>query len=291
MDSQTTRGAAMQVRQQSSTFVDILSFIALAAGLGLAAGVVLGTLALLLAVPAHGAEPREGTLLLKGREDALVAPHVSTDVVFKVTGSVARARVVQTFRNPREEWVEGVYVFPLPERAAVDGLRMKVGERVVEGEIQERRAAEQVYKAARASGQRAVLFDQERPNIFTTRIANIGPREGIVVELDYQQTLRYDGNRFSLRFPMVVGPRYIPPGTLQVEHAERISPPVLHPAGDYDRAVPVSIRVELDAGLPIKQLDSPYHRISVQSPSASQRIVTLEDGMAQSTRGRDTRSV
>jgi Ca-activated chloride channel homolog len=192
----------MQLRQQSSTFVDILSFIALAAGLGLAAGIVLGTLALLLAVPAHGAEPREGTLLLKGREDALVAPHVSTDVVFKVTGSVARARVVQTFRNPREEWVEGVYVFPLPERAAVDGLRMKVGERVVEGEI------------------------QEHPNIFTTRIANIGPRENIVVELDYQQTLRYDGNRFSLRFPMVVGPRYIPSGTLQVEHAERMSPPV-----------------------------------------------------------------
>ena len=131
---------------------------------------------------------------------AVVAPLVSTDVIIRVAGPVARARVVQTFRNPESDWYEGVYVFPLPENGAVDRLRLRVGERVIEGEIKERGAARVAYGEARAAGQRAALLDQERPNIFTTQVANIGPQEAVVVELEYQQVLRYDGGRFSLRF-------------------------------------------------------------------------------------------
>ena len=51
---------------------------------------------------------------------------------------VVRSRVVQTFKNPDDFWVEGVYVFPLPDNAAVDHMRMRIGERVVEGVIKER---------------------------------------------------------------------------------------------------------------------------------------------------------
>ena len=47
-----------------------------------------------------------------------VAPTVETRVRFDVTGVIARAVVVQRFRNPLDEWIEGVYVFPLPESSA-----------------------------------------------------------------------------------------------------------------------------------------------------------------------------
>ncbi len=153
-----------------------------------------------------------GTLLFrsgKGRS-GLPAPLLDTDVVIRVSGMVARAQVRQTFRNPYNDWHEGIYVFPLPENAAVDRLKMRIGERVVEGVIREREQAKKEYEQARQSGQRAALLEQERPNLFTSSVANIGPREDIVVEIEYQQTLRYDAGRFSLRFPMVVGPRYIP---------------------------------------------------------------------------------
>ena len=280
---------------------DLIACVALAAAIAMAAAVVLVATVLLLAGRAEAApadEAKQGTLLLRtldGRE-APIAPLLSTDVAFRVSGMVARARVVQTFHNASADWVEGVYVFPLPESAAVDRLQLRVGERRIESEIRERGAARRAYEQARTAGQRTALMDQERPNIFTTRVANIGPRELVAVEFEYQQTLRYDNGRYSLRFPMVVGPRYIPgnlrvsateqlgwsPNTDQVPDAARITPPVLRPeAGPIN---PVSIRVELDAGVPIAQLASPYHRVDVRNVSASRRHVELADGAVPANR-------
>jgi Ca-activated chloride channel family protein len=266
--------------------------VALAASIALAVAIVLVATVMLLAGRAQAAQSEPGALLLRNLDgvQARRAPLLSTDVTFRVSGMVARARVVQTFHNPSADWMEGVYVFPLPENAAVDRLQMHVGERRIEGEIRERGAARRVYEQARASGQRSALMDQERPNIFTTRVANIGPRELIAVELEYQQTLRYDGGRYSMRFPMVVAPRYIPgnlkvsataqlggsPNTDQVPDAARITPPVLRPeAGPIN---PVSIRVGLDAGVPIVELASPYHRVDVKNVSPSRRDIELADG-------------
>ena len=87
---------------------------------------------------------------------------------------------------------------------------MKIGERLVEGEVREKEQAKKTYAEAKTQGRRAALLEQERPNIFTSSVANIAPSEEIRVEIEYQQTLRYDQGRYSLRFPMVVGPRYLP---------------------------------------------------------------------------------
>ena len=264
--------------------LDLIGYVFLAAVLGIVAAVALASVALLFASQAEAAEaPRQGALLLRPRDagEALSAPLLSTAVAFHVAGMVARARVVQTFSNPGEGWYEGVYVFPLPEKAAVDHLRLRVGERTIEGEIEERAAAQRVYAAARAQGQRTALLDQERPNIFTARVANIGPRETIVVELEYQETLRYRDGRFSLRFPMVVGPRYIPHGVVD---AARIRPVVLRPREDRAPVNPVSIRVELDPGMPLGELSSPYHRVDVKALGGTRREITLADGSTPAER-------
>ena len=152
----------------------------------------------------------QGTLLFRNAEDFSTAPTLKTVVDFSVTGMIARATVKQFFRNPDATWKEGIYVFPLPEDAAVDHLRMHIGRRIIEGRIRERQQARREYETARKEGKRAGLVEQERPNIFTTSVANIGPHEEITVEIEYQQLVRYDNGSFSLRFPMVVAPRYIP---------------------------------------------------------------------------------
>ncbi|OAI46625.1 hypothetical protein AYO43_05915 [Nitrospira sp. SCGC AG-212-E16] len=242
----------------------------------------------------------EGTLLFKTNQLGRYtpAPILKTDVQIAVTGIIARATVRQEFTNPSEkkgDWLEGVYVFPLPETAAVDHLRMHVGERIIEGHIKERAEAKKVYEKAKQEGKRTSLVEQERPNIFTTSVANIGPGERIIVEIEYQETLRYDQGQFQLRFPMVVGQRYIPgtpviveeqdpkgSGTMldtdRVPDASRITPPVQKP-GQWP-INPVSLSLSLTPGFPVAKVESLYHPIIViPDPDGGYQISLKKDAV------------
>ena len=130
------------------------------------------------------------------------APLVATDFDLVVSGPTARARVTQIFHNPTDGWVEAVYVYPLPEGGAVDTLKMVIGDRIIVGNIDERKKAREAYEQAKSAGQKASLIEQERPNIFTNSVANIGPRETVVVQIEYQEPVRQSGNEFSLRVPL-----------------------------------------------------------------------------------------
>ncbi|HEX3204079.1 MAG TPA: VIT domain-containing protein, partial [Nitrospiraceae bacterium] len=157
----------------------------------------------------------QGSLLFKspvaGRY--VPAPLLNTNVNIAITGTLARTVLTQEFFNPsrvKDDWAEGIYVFPLPDTAAVDHLRMKVGDRTIIGEIRERAEAKRAYEQAKQEGKRTSVVEQERPNVFTVSVANIAPQDRITIEIEYQETVRYNRGEFSLRFPMVVGPRYIP---------------------------------------------------------------------------------
>jgi Ca-activated chloride channel family protein len=217
-------------------------------------------------------------------------PALRTEVRIRVTGLVARAEVTQAFHNPGTQWLEGIYVFPLPEGVAVDALRLHVGERVIEGQLREREEARQTYRQARAAGQKTSLLEQERANVFTTSVANIGPGEEVAVTIQYQELVRYDQGEFRLRFPLVVGPRYIPgtaplagePGTgwgvntAEVPDAERITPPVRHPSeGPIN---PVDLSIDLDPGLRLHRLVSPYHPIVTTPIGGTRQTVALAGG-------------
>ena len=127
-----------------------------------------------------------------------------------MSGPTARARLTQVFHNPTKGWVEGVYVYPLPEGAAVDTMTMVIGERIVVADIKERDEAKAIYEEAKAAGKKAALVEQQRPNIFTNSVANIGPGETVLVRIEYQEPVHQSGGRFSLRLPLVVAPRYSP---------------------------------------------------------------------------------
>ncbi len=162
--------------------------------------------------PVRLEEVRAGALLFKIASPGLYlpAPLLDTDVSIRVTGMTARTTVSQRFRNGTGSCVEGMYVFPLPESSAVDAMRLAVGDRVIEGEIREREEARKVYEQAKSEGRKASLVEQERPNVFTTSVASIGPDEEVKVVIEYQEALRFEGGSFRLRFPLVVAPRYIP---------------------------------------------------------------------------------
>ena len=95
-------------------------------------------------------DARSGSLLLKTEEGYADASRLGIDVDLTVSGPTVRARVTQIFRNPTKDWVEAVYVYPLPSGGAVDTLKMVIGDRVVVGDIKERQQARVIYEQAQA---------------------------------------------------------------------------------------------------------------------------------------------
>ena len=231
-----------------------------------------------------------GALLLQSEQGFVEAPRLDTDVVIDINGTIARTVVTQRFENPGDTWLEGIYVFPLPEQAAVDALRMQIGDRVIEGEIKGRDEAKALYEAAKDAGQKASLVEQERPNIFTNSVANIGPHESVVIRIEYQETVKQDAGVFSLRFPLVVAPRYNPkpngvslvdfggkPPLDPVPDRDRITAPVLDP-DKHAKINPVSIQVTLNAGFALGDIDSAYHEVALKRTGGDTAVLALADG-------------
>ncbi|MFT5181183.1 MAG: Ca-activated chloride channel family protein [Alphaproteobacteria bacterium] len=164
------------------------------------------------ALPATAELPPAAGLFFKSNrtETLFAAATLASDVTIQVTGEVARVSVVQHFRNPSKVWLEGIYVFPLPELSAVDRLTLRIGDREVRGRILEKAEARKVYEEAAAAGKRASLLTSKRPNVFSTAVANIGPGETISVEIEYQDAALYADGVYGYRFPLVVNPRYTP---------------------------------------------------------------------------------
>lgn len=202
--------------------------------------------------------------------------HTRVDVA--VTGFMQAVTVTQQFTNPFNAPVEAIYVFPLPDDAAVHDMTLHAGTRIIRAEIQKRAVARQQYEEAKAQGRRAALLDQERPNIFTQSLANLLPGESVEVTISYVAPLRYDDGVYTLNFPMVVGPRYVPgavlpgesqgtgvtPDTDVVPDASRISPPTARSGRD------VEVNVRIEAGTVIEDLWSVSHRLEVDRPASTQ---------------------
>ena len=246
-------------------------------------------------------EARSGSLLFKTDDGYVDATRLGVDVDLTVSGPTIRARVTQIFRNPTQDWVEATYVYPLPAGGAVDTLKMVVGDRVIVGDIKERQQAKMIYEQARATGRKAALTEQERPNIFTNSVANIGPGETVLVQIEYQEPVHQSGNEFSLRVPMVVAPRYNPAPIVQsvdmradnggwatsssdpVPDRDRITPEVLDPAL-HGPVNPTSITVHLNAGFALGEVKSPFHPVKIDSPNATSRVIRLADGQVPADR-------
>ncbi len=216
------------------------------------------------------------------------AMQMQTDVDYEVTGSIARAKVKQQFKNSSSLWTEGIYVFPLPEKAAVDHFRMVIGERIIEGQIKERITAKKIYENAKSAGKKASLIEQQRPNVFTTSLANIAPGEEITVEFEFQQVLDYKDNSYRLRFPMVVGPRYHPvPNHNSQASIKNLTNPAPDETSVYtetdpinNTSKPVRIHVMLDAGVSLYDLSSSYHGINIiQTSETRYSISTIEKNL------------
>ncbi|VXD12633.1 Von Willebrand factor, type A [Planktothrix paucivesiculata PCC 9631] len=221
-------------------------------------------------IPEQPSDKVLGGLYVQSATQSQVFPLKQTQVKAKISGNISQVEVSQTFENPFKEPLEAIYVFPLPDQAAVDEMVIKIGDRTIKSRIETREGAKEIYQQAKAQGRTTALLEQERDNIFTQSLANIQPGEQISVTIRYIDQLKFEGGNYEFVFPMVVGPRYIPgelvnknqPNTNQVPDADRITPPII----DRETKSPHKIQVdlEIDAGVPIENVRSTSHKIITQ---------------------------
>lgn len=237
------------------------------------------------AVPVDEDSPGCGAMLAKlGKEEKEIPlPLKHTDVKGQISGYIATVEVTQQFHNPYDEKIEAVYVFPLPQNAAINEFIMTIGERRIRGIIRERKEAERIYRQAKKQGYVASLLTQERPNIFTQKVANIEPSKEIDVNVKYFNTLAYVDGWYEFVFPMVVGPRFNPPcykdgvGAVARGRAgisgQKTEVQYLKPGerSGHD----ISLRLDVDAGLAIEEVACPSHVISKSCATREKLTVKL----------------
>jgi len=260
--------------------------------------------AMVWALPACGAEPArdqaakqapqpiddkvtQGALRVRQEDGSVVeCPLKHTDVTADISGFIARVKVTQTFHNPFKDKIEAVYVFPLPHGSAVDDMTMVIGERRIVGLIRKRDVARAIYEQAIARGQTAALLEQERPNIFVQSVGNINPGQEIRIEISYLDVLEYDMGEYTFHFPMVVGPRFNPPGSTggigavpvgaagasgQKTEVEYLKP---GQRNGHD----ISLGLTLDAGVPVRDIRSTNHKAEVIQVDATRATAKLLPG-------------
>ncbi|WP_338304308.1 MULTISPECIES: marine proteobacterial sortase target protein [unclassified Erythrobacter] len=240
----------------------------------------------------------DGGLVLRsigGVAKDVPAMRLGTDIVADVDGQTARVTVTQAFRNTSDQWMEATYLYPLPDNGAVDTLKMVVGDRIFEGRIKPKEEAREIYEEAKANGQKAGLVEQHRPNMFRNSIANVGPGETVLVQIEFQAPIQQVAGDYSLRMPLVVGPRYIAGsakdgGSLSRAALLAGASDIVAPTADPDMVAraggglnPVSITVNLDPGFTADTISSPYHPVNVAGEGAT-RTITLADGAVPANR-------
>ena len=237
--------------------------------------------------PADDKSPGCGAMMAipPGEEKEIALPLKHTDVKGQISGYIATVEVTQEFQNPYDDKIEAVYVFPLPQNAAINEFIMVIGKRKIRGIIRERKEAERIYKEARSQGHVASLLTQERPNIFTQKVANIEPGKQIDVNIKYFNTLAYVDGWYEFVFPMVVGPRFNPPGFKDGVGAvargkrgisgQKTEVQYLRPneRSGHD----ISLAVDIDAGVAIEEVKSSNHAIRKKTTGDERMTVKLSE--------------
>jgi len=203
-------------------------------------------------------------------------PLKSTDVEVNVTGVIAEVTVKQRYANMGSQVINGKYIFPGSTRAAVHGMKMIIGERVIQARIKEKEEARSTFEKARRQGKNAALLEQKRPNVFSMEVANIMPGDTLEVELSYTELLIPDDGTYAFVYPTVVGPRYAGSADKTAPASENwVANPYL-PQESKPRTA-FNISVQLSTGMKLQELSCPTHDTQITYQDGSRAEITLKD--------------
>ncbi len=246
-----------------------------------------GVLLLLVMLPVYSAHAEEENK----EEDKTGAPYFyvestevnvdsfplkKTNVIAEINGMIADIHVRQSYANEGNSPINACYVFPASTKVTVHGMQMQIGDQLITAKIKEKEEAKQEFEEAKEEGKSASLLSEERPNVFTMNIANIMPGDNVSIDLHYTELITPTDGIYQFVYPTVVGPRYVGPvlddcGTRDEWTAMPYLPEGTEAKDQYD------IHVNLSAAVPITELASSSHEISVQWDQNTKAAVSLAD--------------
>jgi Ca-activated chloride channel family protein len=181
-------------------------------------------------------------------------------VAVRIEDGVATTTVKQTFRNPNHVALEGTYVFPLAEDAAIGGFAMMMGGKMVSGEVLEKQKAAQIYRDIVARSLDPALLEYVGRRLFQARVFPIPERGTTEVEMSFSETLARSASLLEYRYPF---------------RTEGISP---HPVGD------AVVTLEITSKTPMRAIYSPSHKVDVVKKGDFEARVSFEQKGYQADR-------
>ena len=193
--------------------------------------------------------------------DRLPLKSSSADIV--IDGPIARVTITQRYHNEGTRPINARYVFPGSTHAAVQGLTMNIGDRIIKAKIKEKEEAKKIYEVAKQAGKHTALLEQKRPNVFMMNVANIMPGDTVELVLQYSELLIPDDGVYQLVYPTVVGPRYCGDPIRATPHTQWIANPYAkdNTDGSNPAQIKTDIRVRIASPMPISDLRSAQHKI------------------------------
>lgn len=211
-----------------------------------------------------------------GDAGAASFPLESTSVSVSVVGVIAEVLVKQAYKNTGSRPINAEYVFPASTRAAVHGMSMLVRGQLIEAKIKEREQAQKAFEAAKRQGKGASLLEQQRPNVFTMRLANLMPGDRIEVTLRYSELLVPSSGVYELVYPTVVGPRYSNSSHSAASPKDKFVTSPYTVAGTPPRAS-FELSGTLSSPIPVQSMTSPSHRLEHSADNPQLRRFRLAE--------------
>ncbi len=157
-----------------------------------------------------------------------------------IEDQVAVTRIDQIFRNDSHWSLEGTYIFPLPENAAISDFSMWVNGQRVDGELHTKEEARRIYDDIVRRRMDPALLEYVGRDLFQASIFPIDPGDTRRVEIEYSQVLPLDNGLVEYVYPL---------------STEKFSAQPLEN---------VAVTVNLTSREAIKAIYSPSHPVSLQ---------------------------
>jgi Ca-activated chloride channel family protein len=170
-----------------------------------------------------------------------------------VKDQVATTHIDQVFVNESDWMVEGTYLFPLPEAAAISEFVMWVDGERVEGEVLTRERARHIYDDIVRRRRDPALLEYVGRDLFQASIFPIPPGDERRVEIEYSEVLPAEGGLIRYVYPL---------------STEQFS---ARPLED------VSVSVDITSRGPIKAIYSPSQPVVIDRDGAYRARVGWED--------------
>ncbi len=201
-----------------------------------------------------------------------------------IDGTIARVRLTQRYANAGSVPIEAIYVFPASTRAAVHGMTLTSGGRVIAARIRESAKAKAEYATAKAEKKTAALLEEHRPNVFQMSVANLLPGDDIDVEIEWTETISAVESTYEFVFPTVVGPRYS--GGSGAGNGETWTANPRLESGVKSPAT-FSLDVALTTTLPLAEVKCPSHPVAVDFTAKDRAVVKLDPATGEENANRD----